>query len=469
MRRCAAIELLAATGSGASQAIANLEKLVERARAFAGAGGGGLGPFLAWAAQAGDAAGEQESQVDDEGDVVHLLTIHKAKGLEFPIVVVVGGSRGGRAGGGEPIVDRDGRRVAIRLRAALPGSAAQTLEPASYTVLAEREKRMSESELRRLLYVATTRARDHLVVSCFGKPTTKDGTPASGALLGPIAASLPAPAALEDEYDDGGVLVLPPPQSPPPATEEGDSDPQALLAERASVGRAAPGTPRACRTPRAGHQPERTRARGRGGPDGRSRRSGRPSRGAGAGLGRPPRHGALRPRRRGVSLASPPRPPPSSSAAPIWPPRRPGSPLACWRSAPVRAAARAAAADPGAVHRELAVGALVEGVVLGGAIDLLYRDDDERWVVVDYKTDKAAEPEVLLERYRPQGAAYAVAVEAVLGVGAVKDVCFVPARARGEAVHVPVDDDLRALARAEIVAAAGAGRALAPDELAAES
>ena len=44
-------------------------KLVERARAFAGAGGGGLAAFLAWAAEAGDAAGEQESQVDDEGDV----------------------------------------------------------------------------------------------------------------------------------------------------------------------------------------------------------------------------------------------------------------------------------------------------------------------------------------------------------------------------------------------------------------
>jgi len=76
---------------------------------------------------------------------------------------------------------------------------------------------------------------------------------------------------------------------------------------------------------------------------------------------------------------------------------------------------------------------------------------------------------VLLERYRPQGAAYAVAVEAVLGVGAVKEVCFIPARSRGEAVRLLVGDDLRALARAEIIAAAGAGRALATDELAAES
>ena len=100
MRLTRGAEFLAATGAGAPQAIANLDKLVERARAFAEAGGGGLGAFLDWAAEAGDASGEQESQVDDDGDVVHLLTIHKAKGLEYPIVVLVGGRAGRTAGEG---------------------------------------------------------------------------------------------------------------------------------------------------------------------------------------------------------------------------------------------------------------------------------------------------------------------------------------------------------------------------------
>src|SRR5450830_928063 len=186
-------EFLAATGSGAPQAIANLEKLVERARAFSGAGGGGLGAFLRWAVEAGDAAGEGESQVDDEGDVVHLLTIHKAKGLEFPIVVLVGGALGGGGRGGEPIVDRAARRLAIKLKAELSGAAARDLEPRAYTDLNSNEKKMSGSEARRLLYVAATRARDRLVVSCFGKLTTKDGEPA-GVLLGAIAEALPAPS-----------------------------------------------------------------------------------------------------------------------------------------------------------------------------------------------------------------------------------------------------------------------------------
>ena len=210
VRRAHGAEFLAATGAGAPQAIANLEKLVERARAFSAAGGGGLGAFLSWAAEAGDAAGEGESQVDDEGDVVHLLTIHKAKGLEYPIVVLVGGaSGGGWKGGGEPIVDRAGRRLAVKLKAELPGAAARDLEPRAYTDLNELEKKMSASESRRLLYVAATRARDRLVVSCFGKLTTAKGEPAS-VLLGAIAGALPAPSicGAGRGAEEGGVLVL---------------------------------------------------------------------------------------------------------------------------------------------------------------------------------------------------------------------------------------------------------------------
>ena len=133
-------------------------------------------------------------------------------------------------------------------------------------------------------------------------------------------------------------------------------------------------------------------------------------------------------------------------------------------SAPVRAAASAAAADPGAVYRELPIGVLIDDIVVSGAVDLLYRDGDE-WVVVDYKTDRGADDGVLRERYTPQGAAYAVAVEKATGER-VREVVFVAARADGLAVTVAVDDDLRALARSEVGAAAAAGRAVRGDELA---
>ena len=118
------------------------------------------------------------------------------------------------------------------------------------------------------------------------------------------------------------------------------------------------------------------------------------------------------------------------------------------------------------MYRELPIGALLNGAVVSGAVDLLYRDGHE-WVVVDYKTDRGVDAGVLRERYTPQGAAYAVAVEAATG-GVVREVVFVAAgAAEGLVVTVPVDDELRTLASSEVDAAVGEGRAIRADELAA--
>jgi ATP-dependent helicase/nuclease subunit A len=453
-------EFLAATGAGAPQAIANLEKLVERARAFSGAGGGGLGAFLSWAAEAGDAAGEGESQVDDEGDVVHLLTIHKAKGLEYPIVVLVGGaSGGGWKGGGEPIVDRAGRRLAIKLKAELPGAAARDLEPRAYTDLNESEKTMSASESRRLLYVAATRARDQLVVSCFGKLTTAKGEPAS-VLLGAIAGALPAPpraAPVEDSEADG-VLVLAPTEPPARGEPEAPPDAAALLAARGAwmVARetllAEARRPARATSPSGlEHVDEEVRGGGAGAPSGRAR-----ALALGSAVHRVMELCDLSDDSSLPGLAA------AVTREAGWPDlaeRAAALAGACWRAAPVRTAA----ASP-EVHRELPIGALLNGAVVSGAVDLLYRDGDQ-WVVVDYKTDRGADAGVLRERYTVQGAAYAVAVEAATG-DVVRAVVFVAAAADGgPVVTVPVDDDLRDLARREVDAAVGEGRPLCTDEL----
>ena len=458
VRLARASEFLAATGPGGAQAIANLEKLVDRARAFSGAGGSGLGAFLAWAAEAGDASGEQESQVDDDGDVVHLLTIHKAKGLEYPIVILVGGGQGSGGGGGEPIVDREQRRLAIKLKAELPGAPARDLEPRRYTALRQREKVMEASEGRRLLYVAATRARDRLVISLFGHVRNKDGSP-SAVLLGPVVDALPAPAPIAEDYVEGGVLVLP--ARVPVSIAERDDPPderdlaaarREWQARRAELLRVARRTAPATSPSGLEHVDEAVRTGGPGSPAGRAK-----ALALGSAVHRIMELCDLADQT-SVSRAA------AAVAAELEHPDLADEAAelagACWRAEPVRAAA---AAGPGAVHRELPVGALVEGVVLSGAIDLVYLDGGQ-WVVVDYKTDRDAGPQVLRERYEPQGAAYALAVEAATG-GVVREVCFVAARVDGLVVRVPVDDGLRERARAEIAAAAGAGRAVRPDEV----
>jgi ATP-dependent exoDNAse (exonuclease V) beta subunit len=396
--------------------------------------------------------------VDDDGDVVHLLTIHKAKGLEYPIVVLVGGALGGGGGGGEPIVDREERRLAIRLKAELPGAPARDLEPQRYTDLKQRERLMEASEGRRLLYVAATRARDRLVVSLFGHVRNKDGTP-SAVLLGPIVDALPAPAPVSEEYAEGGLLVLP--ARVPAAADERDGAPDdrdlagarsQWQARRAELLQRARRTAPATSPSGLEHVDEAVRAGGPGAPAGRAR-----ALALGSAVHRIMElcdlgdEGSVSTAATAVA-AELERPDLDADAAALA--------GACWRSAPVRAAA---AAGPGAAYRELPIGALVDDVVVSGAIDLVYRDGEE-WVVVDYKTDRAADPEVLRERYEPQGAAYALAVEAATG-GVVREVCFVAARAEGLVVRVPVDDELRARARGEVGAGAAAGRAVRPDEL----
>ncbi len=76
-----------------------------------------------------------------------------------------------------------------------------------------------------------------------------------------------------------------------------------------------------------------------------------------------------------------------------------------------------------------------------GFIDLLVADGDEL-IVVDYKTDTArsnAELDAALARYGPQGAAYALALEHVLGRPVTRCV-FVFARPTGPAIEREVTD-----------------------------
>ncbi|MEY2420573.1 MAG: ATP-dependent helicase/nuclease subunit [Acidimicrobiaceae bacterium] len=136
-----------------------LRFVLDQARAFVEAGGASLGDFAAWAQlQSDEGAMVVETPAPEpDDDAVRILTIHGSKGLEFPIVVLAGLSSAGRDNGPWVLYGDDGPEVAVGPRDArftTPG----------YAALAARAGDADVHEGHRLLYVAATRARDHLVV-----------------------------------------------------------------------------------------------------------------------------------------------------------------------------------------------------------------------------------------------------------------------------------------------------------------
>jgi ATP-dependent exoDNAse (exonuclease V) beta subunit len=137
-----------------------LRYVVARARAFTATGRHTLRAFLDWIdGQARAEVREAESaDAEPDEDALRILTVHGAKGLEFPIVILAGLGRvpGGRADSIEIIPDRQTGVLACR---------AGDWRTVDFTAAQQREKLMEQQEAIRLLYVAGTRARDHLVLS----------------------------------------------------------------------------------------------------------------------------------------------------------------------------------------------------------------------------------------------------------------------------------------------------------------
>ena len=174
--RLPVLELAAASLHG-EQAVANLRKIREMAEALADRPHLTLTGFVdLMMTRISEQPDEAESALAEESlDAIRVLTIHKAKGLEFPVVILPGlhqGSKNPRKG---PSIHHDWSSHCYSLQMGGRMNLGALLVDMK---MAARE----EAEQRRLLYVGMTRARDLLVLSA--GQTTKPGHDTVLALLG---------------------------------------------------------------------------------------------------------------------------------------------------------------------------------------------------------------------------------------------------------------------------------------------
>jgi ATP-dependent exoDNAse (exonuclease V) beta subunit len=142
--------------------LANVHKLLRLARRFEAEEGRDLRGFLDHVERLKDATGvEPDAPVEGvEPDAVRLMTVHAAKGLEFPVVCLADLGRLPRTQTPDLLVE--GERMGIRL-VRLDGAGPS---PAlAYEDLCRERREREAQEEDRILYVAMTRARERLLLS----------------------------------------------------------------------------------------------------------------------------------------------------------------------------------------------------------------------------------------------------------------------------------------------------------------
>jgi ATP-dependent exoDNAse (exonuclease V) beta subunit len=108
---------------------------------------------------------EPDAPPEDSADAVKVMTVHSAKGLEFPIVFVAAMHKGIET---KPPVVAFSRHFGLGARWRVPGTREEKDDLFQHAIRAERKRRETQ-EGHRLLYVAMTRAEEHLALSFSGK------------------------------------------------------------------------------------------------------------------------------------------------------------------------------------------------------------------------------------------------------------------------------------------------------------
>jgi ATP-dependent helicase/nuclease subunit A len=154
--------------------------VAEQARVFESNGPESLGEFVAWLEHCAEREflDNEGAGLDDDEDAVRILTIHGAKGLEFPIVLMVGTATSPNDRLKTYMANHATGEVAVAIGAVGYG---RHFGAGPHEALKAMEKMHGDAEFARMLYVAATRARDHLLVSLY-RSASRSGRSAAARL-----------------------------------------------------------------------------------------------------------------------------------------------------------------------------------------------------------------------------------------------------------------------------------------------
>jgi ATP-dependent exoDNAse (exonuclease V) beta subunit len=145
---------------GGEQVLANVAHVGELARRYEAEGGISFRGFIDELREQAESGEAGEAPILEEGsDGVRLMTVHKAKGLEFPVVILADMTAKLYASAASRTIDSERGVCAIRLAGCAPFD---LLEHET------EELRRDEAEGTRVAYVAATRARDLLIIPAVG-------------------------------------------------------------------------------------------------------------------------------------------------------------------------------------------------------------------------------------------------------------------------------------------------------------
>ena len=188
---------------------ANVRKLMRLASEYEAREGRDLRGLLDFLAVRAEGDAEAQAATAAEGhDGVRIMTIHNAKGLEFPVVAVPDLSRSLLAGSRAPLLllGREQQpRVGMQWRRLGSGS----INLFDYGKLLEEARERDAEEGLRLFHVAATRARRHLILSGVVKPEPGNGMRPSTPVVERLV------EALGVERDADATVAVAPPEPRP--------------------------------------------------------------------------------------------------------------------------------------------------------------------------------------------------------------------------------------------------------------